>query len=175
MKPHKISTQSDIQEKKKYKQQLSEWAEWVETLWSFTKFIFKQMLKVSVFYLQKQKSFIPKKNIFLAVFSKHAKIIPKDGASHPNFQWRFWLVHAPVLCYTIGSKHLFLNYPWGSLWQSMEVLISFDAKNGVKLQKIKFYMKSEKKKITRELCLLVGILTSHYIRLSLSWQNKWNE
>ena len=65
-------------------------SEWAETLSGFTKFIFKQMLKVSSFYLQKQKSFIPKINIVLAVVSKHAKIIPKDGASRPNFQWRFW-------------------------------------------------------------------------------------
>ena len=45
----------------------------------FTKFFFKQILKVSAFYLEKQK------NIFLAVFSKHAKVIPKDGASRLNF------------------------------------------------------------------------------------------
>jgi hypothetical protein len=44
------------------------------------------MLKVSAFYPEKQKSFIPKKNIFLAFVSKHAKIIPKDGTSRPNFQ-----------------------------------------------------------------------------------------
>ena len=44
------------------------------------------MLKVSAFYLEKQKSVIPKKNVVLAVFSKHAKIITKDGASRPNFQ-----------------------------------------------------------------------------------------
>jgi hypothetical protein len=31
------------------------------------KFFFKQMLKVSAFYLEKQKSFIPKKVIFQAV------------------------------------------------------------------------------------------------------------
>ena len=43
------------------------------------------MLKFSTFYLEWQKSFIPKKNIFVAVFSKHAKIIPKDGASRFNF------------------------------------------------------------------------------------------
>ena len=43
------------------------------------------MLKVSAFYLEKQKSFISKKNIFLAVVSKQAKIIPKDGASPLNF------------------------------------------------------------------------------------------
>ena len=43
------------------------------------------MLKVSAFYLEKQKSFIPKKNILLPVFSKHVKIIPKDGASRLNF------------------------------------------------------------------------------------------
>ena len=63
---------------------MSEWSDEVSR--------FKQMLKVSAFYLEKQKSFIPKKKYkFLAIVSKHAKIIPKDGASHPNFQWRFWL------------------------------------------------------------------------------------
>ena len=44
------------------------------------------MLKVSAFHLEKQKSFIPKKNNFLAVGSKYAKIDPKDGACCPNFQ-----------------------------------------------------------------------------------------
>ena len=34
---------------------------WVEILWGFTKLFFKQMLKVSAFYLKKQKSVIPKK------------------------------------------------------------------------------------------------------------------
>jgi hypothetical protein len=48
------------------------------------KFNFKQTLKVSVFYLEKQKSFIPKKNIFQAVYT--AKIDSKDGTSRPNFQ-----------------------------------------------------------------------------------------
>jgi hypothetical protein len=38
------------------------------------------MLKNSAFYLDKQKSFIPPKKKILAVVSKHAKIIPKDGA-----------------------------------------------------------------------------------------------
>ena len=32
-----------------------------EILWGFTKFFFKQMLKISAFYLEKQNSFIPKK------------------------------------------------------------------------------------------------------------------
>ena len=48
----------------------------------FMKFNFKQMLKVSAFYLEKQKSLIPKK-YFL---SRTAKIDPKDGAFCPNFQ-----------------------------------------------------------------------------------------
>ena len=47
------------------------------------------MLKVSAFYLEKQKSFIPKENIFLAVVSKYAKRDPKDGVFCPNFQRRF--------------------------------------------------------------------------------------
>ena len=40
----------------------AEWAEWVEIPWGFTKFNFKQMLKVSAFYLEKKQN-IPK-NIF---------------------------------------------------------------------------------------------------------------
>ena len=40
-------------------------SDWVEILWGFTKFNFKMNLKVSAFYLEKQKSFIPKK-IFLS-------------------------------------------------------------------------------------------------------------
>jgi hypothetical protein len=43
------------------------------------------MLKASAFYLEKQKSFIPKKNIFLAVLF-YAKKDPKDGVCCPNFQ-----------------------------------------------------------------------------------------
>ena len=45
---------------------MSEWAEWVEILWGFTKFFFKQMLKFSAFYPEKQKSFIPEKKNFLS-------------------------------------------------------------------------------------------------------------
>ena len=39
-------------------------SDWVEILRGFTKFNFKLNLKVSAFYLEKQKSFIPKKNVF---------------------------------------------------------------------------------------------------------------
>ena len=35
--------------------------DWVETLWGFTILIFKQTLNIFAFYLEKQKSFIPKK------------------------------------------------------------------------------------------------------------------
>ena len=41
----------------------AEWAEWVQILWDVTKFFFKHILKVSAFYLEKPKSFIPKKNL----------------------------------------------------------------------------------------------------------------
>ena len=47
---------------------------------------FKPILKVSAFYLEKQKSFIPKKNVFL---SRTAKVDPKYGVSRLNYQWRF--------------------------------------------------------------------------------------
>ena len=39
-------------------------SDWVEILHGFRKFNFKLNLKVSAFYLEKQKSFIPKKNFF---------------------------------------------------------------------------------------------------------------
>ena len=38
-------------------------SDWVEILWGFTIFLFKQMLKISALRLEKQKSFIPKKKI----------------------------------------------------------------------------------------------------------------
>ena len=37
------------------------WMSWMSWSWGFTKLSFKQMLKVSAFYLEKQKSFVPKK------------------------------------------------------------------------------------------------------------------
>ena len=39
-------------------------AYWVKILWGFSKFFFKQMLKVSAFYLQEQKSFIHKNHFW---------------------------------------------------------------------------------------------------------------
>ena len=61
---------------------MSEWAEWVEILWVFTKFFFKQILKVSAFYLEKQKSFILKKYSFMPLsISKQ-----KSFVYWPNFQ-----------------------------------------------------------------------------------------
>ena len=46
------------------------------------KFNFKQILKVTAFYLEKQKSFIPKKKYF---FGRTAKIHPKGGVCRLNF------------------------------------------------------------------------------------------
>ena len=61
---------------------MSELAKWVEILWGFTNLNFKLNLKVSAFYLEKQKSFIPKNKYLL---SRTAKIHPKDGVSRLNF------------------------------------------------------------------------------------------
>ena len=46
------------------------------------KFLFKQMLKVSAVYLEVQKSFIPKKNIFLAVVNIKTKMLTQFGLYH---------------------------------------------------------------------------------------------
>ena len=58
-------------------------------------FFIKQMLKISPFYLEKQKSSIPKK--MWAVVSKKAKIVPTDGFCCPNFQRRFWFAVLDIL------------------------------------------------------------------------------
>ena len=50
---------------------------------SFTKYIFRQILKISAFYLEKQKSFIPKKKFFLAVSPTY---IQKMALAVPIFQ-----------------------------------------------------------------------------------------
>ena len=70
----------------KMEKKLSEWAEWVEILWGFMKFFFKQMLKVSVFYLEKQKKYIPKKIFFKPLSITKQKIF----VYWLNFQGRFW-------------------------------------------------------------------------------------
>ena len=65
------------------------------------KFNFKLNLKVSAFYLGKQKSFIPKINFF----GRTAKIHPKDGIScldFPegfDFTYQIGLAKAGALCY----------------------------------------------------------------------------
>ena len=62
-------------------------SDWAEILWGFTKFFFKEMLKVSAFYFEKQKSSISKK-IFFRPLSMSKQ---KSFVYWLNFQWRFWL------------------------------------------------------------------------------------
>ena len=87
VKPHKISTHSAHSDNY-YFHFFYQLSNWVEIFWSFTKFFFEQMLKVSAFYLEKQKSFIPKKIFFWPLsISKQ-----KNFVYWPNFQLRFWLI-----------------------------------------------------------------------------------
>ena len=77
---------------------MSEKAKWVESLWGFTNCFFKLNLKVSAFYLEKQKSFISKK-FFLSRCQYQNK---KSFDYWPNFQWRFWF---KVLRNSMAWKH----------------------------------------------------------------------
>ena len=56
VKPHKISTHSAHSDSFHF-HFFYPLSDWVEILWGFTKFFFKQMLKISAFYLEKQKKF----------------------------------------------------------------------------------------------------------------------
>ena len=72
---------------------------WVESLWGFTNLNFKLNLKVSAFYLEKQKSFIPKKNIFWAVPPRY---IQKMALAVSIFQkvlltiWETWRMRRQI-------------------------------------------------------------------------------
>ena len=69
------------------------WMSWLS--WNFVRsheILFQTDTESLSFLSWKTKKVLsPQKNFFLAVVSKHAKIIPKDGANCPNFQWRFWV------------------------------------------------------------------------------------
>ena len=73
---------------------------WISGMsWVFKKFYLKKMLKVSAFYLEKQKSFIPKKNIFLAIVN----IKTKKLCLLTPFSRRFWSLTFGFLSDTIDS------------------------------------------------------------------------
>ena len=68
------------------------------------KFNFKLNLKVSAFYLEKQKKVLFLKNIFLSCI---AKIDPKDGISRLNFPEGFGCMYLHKLAFVFSGK-LFL-------------------------------------------------------------------
>ena len=71
---------------------MSEWAEWVEILWGFTKFFFKQILKFSAFFREKQKKFIPKKKLLFRPLSlSRPRAFQQMALCCHNFQERFWI------------------------------------------------------------------------------------
>ena len=57
--------------------------------WNFVRFKINFWIDAESFsFLSwKTKKFHSEKKYFFSAVSKHAKIIPKDGASYPNFQW----------------------------------------------------------------------------------------
>ena len=53
-------------------------SEWAESLQGLTKSLIKEMLKISDFYLDKQKSFIPKKNYKCTMYNGYFFLQPRD-------------------------------------------------------------------------------------------------
>ena len=78
---------------------MCEWAEYDEILWGFTKFYFKQILKVAAFYLEKKVLFL-KKYI--------------SGLRYQNLHWKLGHLAPPfgiILTYfeTTANINLFCN------------------------------------------------------------------
>ena len=71
---------------------------------------FKLNLKVSAFYLEKKKSFIPEKKIFKPLsISKQ-----KSFVYWPNFQWKFWSRHGLLNIWTELLSIFLADVPtWG--------------------------------------------------------------
>ena len=105
MKPHTISSDSAHSDNC-YFQFFHLLSDWVEILWGFMKFFFQKMLKISDFYLEKQKSFIPKRMFFKPLsISKQ-----KSFVYWLNFPEGFDL-HRPKLNVLI-SLHMFSSKYW---------------------------------------------------------------
>ena len=68
-------------------------------LWGFTKFNF-------TLSILKNKNVLSLKKYFLSLT---AKIDPKDGISHPNFQWRFWSMLRPIIIFRIVKKYIIVE------------------------------------------------------------------
>ena len=86
MKPHKISTHSSYSDSCHFHFCYG-LSDWFEILWGVTKFFFKPILKISAFYLEKQKSFIPKKLSCCRYQNKKALF------TSSIFLGRFWYFH----------------------------------------------------------------------------------
>ena len=68
-------------------------------MWGFTKFNFKLNLKVSAFYLEKQKSFIPKK----ICFWPYRQDTSKRWRVPSQFSRRFWYNHI-MNCWSVSGR-----------------------------------------------------------------------
>ena len=103
--------------------EINQLSDWVGILWRFMKFFFKQVLKNSAFYLEKQNSFITKK-----ISQEWTGFdIKKTSLVHwPNFQWRlgktFFLKMYPLLllapanfCHS-GTPEMYGNVVGCSVW-----------------------------------------------------------
>ena len=69
-------------------------SDWVVILWAFMKSLFKEMLKVSAFYLEKQKSFVPKKKISnpLSISKQNSFVYCHGSIFREGFVWSYSIV-----------------------------------------------------------------------------------
>ena len=104
MKPHKISTHLAYSENSNFHLFFFRLSDWVEILQGFTKFNFKLNLRVSAFYLENKKSFIPKKKFLGRCQYQNKSALFTDS------------IFQKVLVY--------LPSPWAWLWASNQLLWS---------------------------------------------------
>ena len=120
---------------------MTELAECVETLWGFTKFIFKHILKVSAFYLEKQKVLFLKKTfswrqyqnkkalfidpIFSEGFAKRRKPKRKKNPTNIGLKSRTTWKQRKVKIIPFLKKNLAWFRPWWSKMKNETGWISF--------------------------------------------------
>ena len=78
----------------------------VDIFWGFTKFLFKQMLKISAFYLEKQKFYLKKYDLSQKLTGFNIKT--NSFVYWPNFQQRFCYRLSLTLSFTAVAYHLYI-------------------------------------------------------------------
>ena len=131
------------------------------------KFNFRQMLKISAFYLKNKKVLFIKQFFFWAVVSKYANIRPKDVTSCPNFQWRFLCSYYDQCILPRSKTFLNPSHLFSMTCTRLSIRLSISSLSFLYLAEFSLSL------LYKELCLLKISCNSFWRLGILSWSGNW--